>query len=201
MRLDDERIERYSRQLILQEVGPRGQERLLASRVAVAGTDVAAARVVAYLAAAGVGAIVADPVLHAAVDPAQPDCTLLPLPAAPSAVDAVVVSGETPDATAATLASWRDRAHLRVWITDGHAGGAPPCPRCALNGRTNPGVEGALIELRNVVLGTVIATEIVKGILAIGTGLGGRLLAYDPGTATVEIAVVSPRPDCACGAP
>jgi molybdopterin/thiamine biosynthesis adenylyltransferase len=59
MRLDDEQIERYSRQLILQEVGPRGQERLLAARVAVVGTDAAAERVVAYLAAAGVGAIVA----------------------------------------------------------------------------------------------------------------------------------------------
>ena len=37
MRLDDEQIERYSRQLILAEVGPRGQERLGAARVAVVG--------------------------------------------------------------------------------------------------------------------------------------------------------------------
>ena len=51
--LDDERIERYSRQLILAEIGPHGQERLLAARVAVVGGDAAAARLIAYLAAAG----------------------------------------------------------------------------------------------------------------------------------------------------
>ena len=48
-RLSDEQIERYSRQLILAEVGPHGQERLGAARVAGVGEGVAAERVVAYL--------------------------------------------------------------------------------------------------------------------------------------------------------
>jgi molybdopterin/thiamine biosynthesis adenylyltransferase len=196
--LDDERIERYSRQLILQEVGPRGQERLLASRVAVVGTDVAAARVVGYLAAAGVGAIAADPVLHAAVDPDQRDCTLGTLPTEPDAVDAVVVSGGTIDATADALSRWRDQAPVRVWIADGNVGAAPPCPRCALAGlEPNEGV-AVLAHLRDATLGTVVATEVVKALLAIGTSLVGRVLAYDPATATLESITVSARPDCAC---
>jgi len=201
MRLDDERIERYSRQLILKEVGPRGQERLLGSRVAVVGTDVAAARVVAYLAAAGVGAITVDPVLHDTVDPGRRDCSLEPLATEPRVVDAVVVSGETPETTAAALASWRHHAQVRTWITSGHAGGASPCPCCALAGRKSPDVDTALIGLRDRVLGTVIATEIVKEILEIGTGLTGRMLAYDPGTATMEAVVVVARPVCIFDAP
>lgn len=198
LRLDDERIERYSRQLILQEVGPRGQERLLASRVAVVGTDVAAGRVVAYLAAAGVGAIAADPALHSIVDPEQRDCTLASLGEAPRALDAVVVSGATVAATADTLAAWRDRATVRIWIAGGHAGGAPPCPRCALAGRDPHAVGSPLAELRDATLGTVVATEVVKALLAIGTPLAGRLLAYDPAVATIENLAVTARPDCAC---
>jgi adenylyltransferase/sulfurtransferase len=200
LRLDDERIERYSRQLILKEVGPRGQERLLASRVAVVGTDVAAARVVGYLAAAGVGAITADPALHAAVDPEQRDCALAPLADAPSSVDAVVVSGGTCAAVADTLEGWRDRATVRIWMTAGYAGGAPPCPRCALAGSTPADGQSALTGLRDAVVGTVVATEIVKGLLQIGVGLGGRLLAYGPETATVQVTSVIPRPGCTCGA-
>lgn len=197
MRLDDERIERYSRQLILQEIGPRGQERLLASRVAVVGTDVAAARAVGYLAAAGVGAIAADQALHAAVDPDQRDCTLATLAAASDAVDVVVVSGSV-DVSADTLASWRDRAPIRIWITDGYAGGAPPCPRCALAGRDPRDVGSPLTTLRDTTLGTVVATEVVKALLAIGTPLAGRLLAYDPATAVIESLAVSARSGCRC---
>ena len=82
MRLHDEQIERYSRQLILAEVGPRGQEKLGAARVAVVGTDVAAERVVAYLAAAGVGTlglVEFDVVVHgdAVVDDGEPRVALL----------------------------------------------------------------------------------------------------------------------------
>ena len=54
-RLDDERIERYSRQLILDEVGAAGQETLLGSSVLVIGAGALGSPVVRYLAGAGVG--------------------------------------------------------------------------------------------------------------------------------------------------
>ena len=51
--LTDAQVERYSRQIILPEVGARGQERLLAARVAVHGDGAAAATATTLLAGAG----------------------------------------------------------------------------------------------------------------------------------------------------
>ena len=55
--LTDAQIERYGRQIILPEVGGRGQERLLAARVAVAGAGPAAVVAVTLLGRAGVGTL------------------------------------------------------------------------------------------------------------------------------------------------
>jgi adenylyltransferase/sulfurtransferase len=55
MILDDERIERFSRQIILPEIGARGQERLLHARILLVGLTPAVMTAFAYLAAAGVG--------------------------------------------------------------------------------------------------------------------------------------------------
>jgi len=55
--LSDEEMARYSRQVILPEVGVDGQGRLLASKVAVVGVGGLGAPVAMYLAAAGVGTI------------------------------------------------------------------------------------------------------------------------------------------------
>src|SRR5438874_6569338 len=57
MSLTDEQVDRYSRQIILPEVGGRGQERLLAARVLVAGDDAAADAAVTLLGRAGVGTL------------------------------------------------------------------------------------------------------------------------------------------------
>lgn len=51
----DEQIRRYSRQIILPEVGGIGQRKLLASRVLVVGAGGLGSSAIAYLAAAGVG--------------------------------------------------------------------------------------------------------------------------------------------------
>ena len=172
MRLTDEQVERYSRQLILQEVGPRGQERLLASRVAVAGSGVAAERVVAHLAAAGVGWIATDPALHALVDPAQPDCTIVALADDTRDLDvAVVCDGD--------LGGWKARARTVVWIADGSVGALPARPPAARPAASKP------TAVRDALLGTVAATEVVKTLLAIGTPLASRVFTYDPATATV----------------
>lgn len=57
MNLSESQIERYSRQIILKEVGGKGQEKLLNSRVLIIGAGGLGSPCALYLAAAGVGTI------------------------------------------------------------------------------------------------------------------------------------------------
>ena len=57
MELTDQQIERYSRQIILEEVGGGGQKKLLSSRVLIVGAGGLGAPSALYLAAAGIGTI------------------------------------------------------------------------------------------------------------------------------------------------
>ena len=57
MELNDEQIERYSRHLILTDVGIEGQERILNAKVLVIGAGGLGSPLLYYLAAAGVGTI------------------------------------------------------------------------------------------------------------------------------------------------
>ena len=90
--LEDTQIERYSRQIILPQVGGKGQEKLLRSRVYVDGDGLLAAAALLYLAAAGVGTIgaarsKAAPLFSALAEPSlgrlNPDCTLVTHPDEP----------------------------------------------------------------------------------------------------------------------
>jgi hypothetical protein len=58
--LSDDQVERYSRQILLPEVGGRGQERLLAARVTVTGDGPVAAHAATLLAAGGMGVVCTD---------------------------------------------------------------------------------------------------------------------------------------------
>ena len=57
MALTDEQIERYSRHIILKEVGAKGQRKLLNSKVLIVGAGGLGAPAAMYLAAAGVDTI------------------------------------------------------------------------------------------------------------------------------------------------
>lgn len=57
MAFTDEQLERYSRQIILKEVGVKGQEKLLNGKVLIIGAGGLGSPAAMYLAAAGVGTI------------------------------------------------------------------------------------------------------------------------------------------------
>jgi adenylyltransferase/sulfurtransferase len=57
MSLSNEQIERYSRQIILNNIGGKGQEKLLSSKVLIIGAGGLGSPAALYLAAAGVGTI------------------------------------------------------------------------------------------------------------------------------------------------
>lgn len=57
MALDDSQLERYSRHILLKEIGGPGQRRLLDARVLLVGAGALASPCLLYLAAAGVGTI------------------------------------------------------------------------------------------------------------------------------------------------
>jgi molybdopterin/thiamine biosynthesis adenylyltransferase len=72
MALSDSQIERYSRQIIVPEVGGHGQERLLASRFLICGEAGDIEPVLAYMVGAGVGKIF----LHIGSEKSRIDLTI-----------------------------------------------------------------------------------------------------------------------------
>ena len=54
---DDSEVERFGKHLMLKEIGVKGQKRIKAAKVVVAGAGALGSPVIQYLAAAGVGTI------------------------------------------------------------------------------------------------------------------------------------------------
>ena len=57
MKLNKNQIERYSRQIILKDIGPLGQKKLLKASILVVGTGGLGSPILAYLSGAGIGSI------------------------------------------------------------------------------------------------------------------------------------------------
>lgn len=93
MALSDAQIDRFSRQIILPQVGGTGQERLLGSAVALAGAGELAAITTRYLVAAGVGRIAlhGSHQLSGELNDLNPETHVTPVSGALGSIDADVL--------------------------------------------------------------------------------------------------------------
>jgi molybdopterin/thiamine biosynthesis adenylyltransferase len=213
--LTDEQIERYSRQIVLPQVGGRGQEKLLSSSVALVATDELSSSAALYLAAAGVGTLSLGAPTAAAIAGMNPDCRTRPLAAELNANtamamvrahDLVIGADLTPDAssllntvcmTAEKFLVWGNAAGCVGQVTTfaGHQADAP-CYGCLhLPPPQQPSSEFAAMTA--ALVGTLVATEAIKillGITAIHTGL---LLIYDARDSVAREVRVFKDPRCA----
>jgi molybdopterin/thiamine biosynthesis adenylyltransferase len=221
--LTDLQIERYSRQLILTEIGPTRQEQLLAASVAVVNGDTVAS-VLLYLAAAGVGHI--DVWYADDGEPAAPPTSLNPdahvtvrrLSELRAQVDLKVYAVILGESTSAAIDARLNRlcvgaripfvlgaiSGTGAWLTTfaGHRGDIPCCA-CVSSPLVSDRRDA--LELRPVttaLMGCLQASEAIKCILGIGRPLFGQLLTYDALSADFQYHRLKKNKECdVCGVP
>ena len=167
MAMTDEQIERYSRHIILNEVGVKGQKKLLKGKVLIIGAGGLGAPAAMYLAAAGVGTI-------GIVDADEVDGTDN-FPAKFLINDACVLE-KKPFSHAGII---RFKGQLMTYVP-----GEGPCYRCVFK---NPPPKDAVPTCKQAgvigamggVIGSLQAMEAIKYLIGVGELLTGYLLTYD----------------------
>ena len=205
--LADDKIERYSRQIILPEIGGKGQERILDSRVLIALDGSVRDSAVLYLAAAGVGRIglvgaQADSVVSCFagnIDPdgqfsrLNPDCRVEVYASVSGKQSGRLVDQH--DFIIGSNETLHDACYAKkkpfFWVVASgqrgeiffSCGDQPdwPCLRCVMREQKEYrcGLGGPSSPFTGLFLGTQAATEVVKVILGINTTRQPKLLQCD----------------------
>ncbi|MFB6133274.1 MAG: ThiF family adenylyltransferase [Halanaeroarchaeum sp.] len=247
--LDERQLERYSRHIIMDGMGPEGQKALLDATVLVVGAGGLGSPVIQYLAAAGVGTlhIVDDDVversnlqrqtIHADADQGRPkvesaaefvrelnpDVEVIP--------DQVEVTPENAEQFVADVDyvvdcsdNFRTRyivndactlagvpySHGAVFRYEGQVttfggGDDSPCYRCLFpeappEGTVPDCATAGVLGAVPGTIGTVQATETIKGLMDVGDRLDGRLLFYDAERMEFDEIEIQRNPECpVCG--
>ena len=205
--LSDAEIERHSRQILLPEVGGRGQERLLAARVCVAGTDEAAGLAALLLGRAGVGML--DLVGAAPTTSLPPHCRSARHTHATGApvADVIVDLGGEPETTVrfargAQAASGvhvlgvRHGAQIAVATLAGRPCAVCLAPETLGTARADPG--GAFAAPAALALGALAAAEALRALCLPASG--GRLHSLDVATGACSARALAAGIGCTvCG--
>ena len=207
MHLTDEQIDRYSRQIILPEVGGVGQSKLLAASVGLAGAGPLVEWAALYLAAAGVGRLCLSPAgAKADLLALNPDCRV-DAGDEQDRLDAVLADALDAAALARAALAWAAGVPVVLASALGPSGAiavarvsdpASACPRCCAPAATSRRDHGPAAA---PFVATVATTEVLKLLLGVGAPLCARRLSYDAHAQTV---VEEPLPRCshrATGAP
>jgi len=229
--LSDAQIERYSRQLILPEIGPKGQERLLAGAVALAGDPGPNAAGLLYLAGAGVGRLTvldldtaergeSEAARRSMPEPSNPDSALVrlrvrhaELAAVIEGHDVVVLSGGDGRMRAAVHRACVAQA---IPLVFGAAAGAQgflvtfagyrsgaPCHDCVAATLPQGAAErSALATVTEDLVATLQATEVIKLLLGIGRLDDGQMVVCDLNAGTFSFRAFEQDPNCpTCSGP
>lgn len=200
--LSDSQIERYSRQIILPQVGGKGQEKLLRACVLVNGSGLLQATASLYLAAAGVGTIGVlanspcpllsafapdqDDLATAALTRLNPDCTVVihhgaEMTSLEEIVQAYDLVLSPPDPLHDVCYALR-KPFLCAQVSAAGAWVLPclgyepnvPCLRCLPQRFFEE--EKDTLPLAALFLGALLATETIKFILGLSPSFTGKLL-------------------------
>ena len=205
--LSDEQIERYSRQIILPQVGGKGQEKLLRARVFVKASSPLLTSILHYLAAAGIGTLGVfsqpqDPLLIALAPPQEqnpfhiltrlnPDCTVrLHATEEERASQQLVQSYDLvlSDSDVLHDACYVERRpFLYAFVLEneaclmtcrGYESGAP-CLRCVVPKFAQSSSGPSLFsEITSLFMGAHLATEAIKQLLNLSLFSGAPLLRF-----------------------
>ncbi len=221
--LSDAQIERYSRQLILPEIGPDGQEKLLRAKVALVMRRAPYDPALLYLAAAGIGRLAVIEVDEHGQPPARRDVCLHPsnpdsvverhTVSAPAIADLLV-------GCAAVLAATDDRLllgrlnrtcvaqaiPLLVASTQGATGSVvtlaghrrdAPCYACAAEGLAGaaPAAAVAAAPAANLIA-ALQASEAIKLVVGVGRVRFGELLNCDTARMSFSYSALAKDPRC-----
>jgi hypothetical protein len=207
--LSDHQIERYSRHVILPEIGGRGQERLLESSVSIHGSGDAALLCASYLAGAGVGGLwlargmlegpamsvlapdVGGGSLREALSRRNPDCRwLTEPPPAPSAVVAMGADLPEPMPHASPIFWGGGAADVLLCVRFPPGRACAPCLE-------RVGLEDGYVETP-AVIGTVLALLALRSILGLERGDDPWIWRLDGSRPDAATTRFPSRPGCRC---
>jgi len=166
--MNDAQLLRYSRHILLDEIGIEGQERILAAHVLIVGAGGLGSPAALFLGSAGVGRLTL-------VDGVVLDCTDNYRPR--QAINAACVRGARPLVAGAAI-----RFDGQVSVYDPRRGDTP-CYAClfppdALFDEVACSTMGVFAPMVGII-GTMQAAEALKLIAGVGRSLAGRLLMLD----------------------
>jgi len=188
--MTDAQVERYSRQIVLPEIGARGQERLLGAAVGVAGTGAAAVAAAALLGRAGVGTLDVAPDVAAALPELPPECRIARVDAPDVVVD---VSGGRARSLPVVRGVLRGTCVIVTTLV------GRPCAACVDDDEAGSDRDaGALAAPASLALGALAASEALRVLLF---PADGRMTTLGVASGACAAAPPAARGGCAlCGA-
>jgi adenylyltransferase/sulfurtransferase len=180
--LSDDQIDRYSRQIVLPEVGAAGQERLLAASATVLGSGAIAGVAARYLAGAGIGRVsVNQPALADELRRLNPGVAIGTAPAAGADITiAAELSLAALDAVVATQPAMLIATGLSAaggWLHV--ASGARGCAACAARAAGMPDGDPVIAAVASSALGALAAVAGLTAVLKLDASQPDVWLAFD----------------------